>query len=147
MRQNVDGLDEPVPVRFQRYVSCLSVARCAGSQLTAQLLIAHATCEIVDACLNHPMSMLSPLGVSFIHGLTRNLTCPLSLTALIRSPRQGILCAHPTPSNYATNGPALFRSPVQVHLHVNRFAAVMLDVLGEHGSAAVWAYKPITHLV
>ena len=147
MRQSVDGLYEPVPVRFRRYVSCLSVARCTGSQLTAQLLIAHATCEIVDTCLNHPMSMLSPLGVSFIHGLTRNLTCPLSLTALIRSPRQGILCAHPTPSNYATNGPALFRSPVQVHLHVNRFAAVMLDVLGEHGSAAVWAYKSITHLV
>ena len=54
----------------------------------ALLPYAHATCEIVNTCPNHPMLMLSLLGVALIHGLhtESKIFLHLFLTALMRSP-------------------------------------------------------------
>ena len=120
-------------------------------------LIAHATSEIVEGCSSHhPMLMLSLLGVTLAHGLytESKIFLRLFLTALFRQPpRHGVAppIAHPMHPSYLVElcqewtrlapgscaGPFTLRS----------FAAVTLEVLAEHGSAAAWTCKSITRLV
>ena len=71
------------------------VTECLGGHLIIShswTLIAHATSEIVVTCPDHPMLMLSLLGVALIHGLYAESKTFLRsfLTALFRSPRHGI---------------------------------------------------------
>jgi len=90
----VDELYEAVPVRYRRCGSCHSITAWTGHHLMAHswTLVLHTTSEIVDDCSNHPVLMLSPIGVALVHDryteskvLLRSL-----LIFLIRSPRHGV---------------------------------------------------------
>ena len=153
----VDELYESVPVRYRRCVSCPSIAAWMDCHLIAHswTLISHATSEIIEICPNHPMLMLSLLGVALTHGLYAESKIFLRsfLTSLIRSPRHGIPppITHPMHPSYLVelckewtrlapeSCAGLFTSQC--------FATVTSEVLGEHGSASAWTCKSITRLV
>jgi hypothetical protein len=101
------------------------------------------------------MLMLSLLGVALIHGLhaESKIFLRLFLTALMRSPRHGIPppITHPMYPSYlvelCNEWTCLVPKPCASLFTRQSFATVTLDVLGEHGSAAVWTCKSITRLV
>ena len=156
----VDELYELVPARFRRCViacryiflqTIISYTACSWT------LIAHATSEIVDMCPSHPMLLLSLLGVTLSHGLyTESKTfLRLFLTTLIRPHRRyGNVpppIAHPMHPSYLvelcnewTRMPPEHCAAPFSH---RSFAAITLEVLMEHGSAAAWTCKSITRLV
>ena len=153
----VDEIYESIPVRYRRCVSCPSVAAWTDRQLMAHscTLISHATSEIVDICPNHPMLMLSLLGVALTHGLYTESKIFLRsfLTSLIRSPRHDIPppITHPMHPSYlvelCNEWTRLAPESCASLFTPQSFAAVTLEVLGEHGSALAWTCKSITRLV
>ena len=153
----VDEIYESVPVRYRRCVSCSSLAAWTDRHLMAHswTLISHATSEIVDICPNHPMLMLSLLGVALTHGLYTESKIFLRsfLTSLIRSPRHGIPppITHPMHPSYlvelCNEWTRLAPESCAGLFTPQSFAAVTLEMLGEHGSASAWTCKSITRLV
>ena len=120
-------------------------------------LVAHATSEIVDTCPSHPMLMLSLLGVALNRGLYAEAKTflRLFLATLIRShSRHGINpppIAHPMHPSYLVDlcneWTSLAPGSCAGSFTHRSFAAVTLEVLMEHGSAAAWTCKSITRLV
>ncbi|KAI0279909.1 hypothetical protein BGY98DRAFT_383693 [Russula aff. rugulosa BPL654] len=136
----VDELYESVPARFRSWT-----------------LIAHATSEIVDTCPSHPMLLLSLLGVTLSHGLyaESKTFLRLFLTTLIRPHRRhGNVpppIAHPMHPSYLVELCNEWTRMAPEHRAApfshRSFAAITLEVLMEHGSAAAWTCKSITRLV
>ena len=153
----VDELYDSVPVRYRRCVSCPSIAAWVDCHLIAHswTLISHTTSEIVETCPNHPMLMLSLLGVALTHGLysESKIFFRSFLTSLIRSPRHGIPppITHPMHPSYLVElckeWTCLAPESCAGLFTPQCFAAVTLEVLGEHGSASAWTCKSITRLV
>ena len=153
----VDELYESVPVRYRRCVSSPSITAWADCHLIAHswTLISHATSEIIDICPNHPMLMLSLLGVALTHGLYTESKIFLRsfFTSLIRSSRHGIPppITHPMHPSYlvelCNEWTRLAPESCAGLFTPQCFAAVTLEVLGEHGSASAWTCKSITRLV
>lgn len=120
-------------------------------------LIAHATSEIVDTCPSHPMFMLSLLGVALTRGLyaESKTFLRLFLATLVRSHhRHGNNpppIAHPMHPSYLVDlcneWTSLAPECCAGSFTHRSFAAVTLEVLMEHGSAAAWTCKSITRLV
>ncbi|KAI0249582.1 hypothetical protein BJV78DRAFT_1283847 [Lactifluus subvellereus] len=133
----VDELYESVPTQFRRWT-----------------LVAHATSVIVDTCPNHPMLMLSLLGVALAHGLLTEskIFLRLFLTAMIRSPRHGVppAIAHPMYPSYLVElcfeWTHLASEPRAGAFTHRAFVAVTLEVLMEHGPTTAWTCKSITRL-
>lgn len=101
------------------------------------------------------MLMLSLLGVALIRGLYTESKIFLRsfLTSLIRSPRHGIPPAitHPMHPSYlvelCNEWTRLAPESCAGLFTPQSFAAVTLEVLGEHGSTSAWTCKSITRLV
>ena len=156
----VDELYESVPARFRRCViACRYINLQTVMSYTAYswTLIAHATSEIVDTCPSHPMLLLSLLGVTLSHGLyaESKTFLHLFLTTLIRPHRRhGNVpppIAHPMHPSYLVELCNEWSRMAPEHCAApfshRSFAAITLEVLMEHGSAAAWTCKSITRLV
>ncbi|KAH9168247.1 hypothetical protein EDB89DRAFT_1992706 [Lactarius sanguifluus] len=111
-------------------------------------LVAHATSLVIDTCPNHPLLMLSLLGVALIRGtFLRSF-----LIALIRPSRNGIPSAitHPMYPSYLVKlcDEWAHLPPVAcVGVFTCRtFAAITLEVLVEHGPKQAWTCKSVTRL-
>ena len=155
----VDELYESVPARFRRcvihcrYINLQNVISYAYSWT----LIAHATSEIVDACPSHSTLLLSVLGVTLSHGLyaESKTFLRLFLTTLIRPHRRhGNVpppIAHPMHPSYLVELCNEWTRMAPEHCAApfshRSFAAITLEVLMEHGSAAAWTCKSVTRLV
>ena len=151
----VDELYESVPGRFRRCVASLCcIVTQQPSHVRRWTLVAHATSVIVGTCPNHPMLMLSLLGVALAHGLLAEskIFLRLFLTAMIRSPRHGVppAIAHPMYPSYLVElcfeWTHLASEPRAGAFTHRAFVAVTLEVLMEHGLATAWTCKSITRL-
>ncbi|KAH9025663.1 hypothetical protein EDB84DRAFT_1440339 [Lactarius hengduanensis] len=114
-------------------------------------LVAHATSLVVDTCPNHPLLMLSLLGVALSHGLLTEseIFLRLFLIALIRPSRNGIPSAitHPMCASYLVklcDEWALLPPVTCVGAFTYRtFAAITLEVLVAHGPKQAWTCKSL----
>ncbi|KAH9020834.1 hypothetical protein EDB85DRAFT_2002235 [Lactarius pseudohatsudake] len=117
-------------------------------------LVAHATSLVVDTCPNHPLLMLSLLGVALSHGLLTEseIFLRLFLIALIRPSRNGIPSAitHPMCASYLVelcDEWALLPPATCVGAFTCRtFAAITLEVLVAHGPKQAWTCRSVTRL-
>ncbi|KAI9437459.1 hypothetical protein H4582DRAFT_1815640 [Lactarius indigo] len=131
------GLYESVPMHCRRWT-----------------LVAHATSLVIDACPNHPLLLLSLLGVALSHGFITEskIFLRLYLTALIRPSRNGIPSAitHPMNPSYLVelcNEWTCLPPVACVGAFTRRaFAAITLEVLVEHGPRQAWTCKSVTRL-
>ncbi|KAH9059006.1 hypothetical protein EDB87DRAFT_1810469 [Lactarius vividus] len=117
-------------------------------------LVAHATSLVIDTCPNHPLLMLSLLGIALSHGLLTEskIFLRLFLTALIRPSRNGIPSAitHPMYPSYLVelcNEWARLPPVTRVGAFTHRtFAAITLEILVKHGLRQAWTCKSVTRL-